>query len=147
VSFDDKIRDLNSFVEHVVVGDQINTSEKRRFMQSTAALRERLAASAEAQNVKRAKVSLQGALQHTLARAELSAVQKRLAVFELWDDCANDQTGSDAQVLIETFVRRHMPQDGPLGYSEAELAQLNRGKISRRTFAPYALPDAGSQSG
>jgi hypothetical protein len=147
VAFEDKIGDLNSFVEHHLVGAQINTSEKRRFMESTALLRERLAIAAEAQNQRRASVALGHALQRILADARTSLLQKRRTFFDLWDDCESDASGSAAQAVIETFIREHLPEGSALGYSAGELAQLNRRRISRRPFDPYAAPDAGPRPG
>jgi hypothetical protein len=147
VTFADKIEDLNSFVEHRLVGAQINTSEKRRFMESTALLRERLAVAADAQNQRRASVALRHALQRILADARTSLLQKRRTFFELWDDCASDASGSAAQAVIETFIREQLPEGSALGYSAGELAQLNRRRISRRPFDPYAAPDAGPRPG
>jgi hypothetical protein len=147
VTFEDKIADLNSFVEHRLVGAQINTSEKRRFMESTALLRERLAVAAEAQNQRRASVALRQALRRILADARTSLLQKRRTFFDLWDDCASDASGSAAQTVIETFIREHLPEGSALGYSAGELAQLNLRRISRRPFDPYAAPDAGPHPG
>jgi hypothetical protein len=147
VMFEDKVNDLNSFVEHNIVGAQINTSEKRRFMASTAALREQLAEAAEAANQRRAKVSLQSTLRGLLTNATLSLAQKRSAIFGLWDDCASDASGSEAQAAIESFVRDRLPEGSPLAYSAAELSQLNRQRVSRRAFDPYAAADAGVRPG
>lgn len=147
VAFDDKIQDLNTFVERHLVGAQINTSEKRRFMESTAALRERLASAAEEQNQRRGKVALQAALRRVLERPGVSLVEKRRTLFELWDDCAADTSGRAAQALIEDFIREHLPEGSALGYSASELAQLNRTRISRLPFDPYAKPDAGVRPG
>lgn len=146
VLFEDKVRDLNSLVERMA-GTQVNTAEKRRFMQSTAALREQLASATEAQNQQRAKHTLRATLDRLWRDAALSLVQKRAAVFGLWDDCASDASGSAAQAAIEGFVRQHMPEGTPLAYSSAELALLNRRRVSRRAFDPYAAADAGAQPG
>lgn len=147
VTFHDKIQDLNTLVERHLVGSQINTSEKRRFMESTAELRERLAVAAEAQNQRRAQFALQAALRRIVAEQGTSLLAKRRALFALWDDCAADAGGLAAQALIEAFVREQLPEGSALGYSAAELAQLNRGRISRRPFDPYAAPDAGVRPG
>jgi hypothetical protein len=147
VAFDDKIQDLNSLVERHIVGAQINTSEKRRFMASTAALRERLADAAEAENQRHAKVALQRALRAILSDVKRSLGEKRAAIFTLWDDCASDASGSEAQAAIESFVREHLPQGSALAFSAAELSQLNRRRLSRRAFDPYVGSDAGAQPG
>jgi hypothetical protein len=146
VSFDDKIQDLNAIVQHVA-GVQVNTAEKRRFMESTAALREQLADAAEAQNQRRAKVTLRHTLEALIADARKSLTQKRAIIFGLWDDCASDASGTEAQAAIEHFVRERLPEGSGLAYSATELAQLNQRRVSRRVFDPYAAGDAGVRPG
>jgi hypothetical protein len=146
VEFEDKIHDLNSLAERLA-GSQLNPSEKRHFMQSTAELRDQLASAAEAKNQERGKHGLRIALERVWSDRALSLVQKRAAMFTLWDDCASDASGSAAQASIESFVRAHLPEGTPLAYSRQELAQLNRARVSRRSFDPYAAYDAGAQPG
>jgi hypothetical protein len=146
VSFEDKIQDLNAVVERMV-GVQVNTAEKRRFMESTAALREQLADAAEAQNQRRAKVTLRHTLEVLIGDARKSLTQKRAIIFGMWDDCASDASGSEAQAAIEHFVRERLPRDSALAYSATELAQLNQRRVSRRVFDPYAAGDAGVRPG
>jgi hypothetical protein len=144
VHFEDKIQDLNTLVERHLVGAQINTSEKRRFIESTAALREELATRSEARNQVSAAAALRAKLVSVLASGTLSLAQKRSTLFELWDSCASDDSGNAAQATIESFIRARLPEDSPLAYSSAELAQLNRRRVSRRVFDPYGSADAGA---
>ncbi len=73
---------------------------------------------------------------HTLDPAE-----RKEALFEMWDECA--ETGSDelvaggaaARKLITGFIAAKLT--GPLAYTPAELAALNKKKKSSETFAPY----------
>jgi hypothetical protein len=46
--------------------------------------------------------------------------------------------------VIENFIRARLPEDSPLAYSSAELAQLNKRRVSRRAFDPYGSSDAGA---
>jgi hypothetical protein len=148
VDFRDKsMRDLTTFVERHIVGMQVNTVEKRRFMERTAALREKLAEVAEAQNQRRARDTLRATLFRVWRDPALSLAQKRSTLFGLWDECASDASGNAAQAAIESFVREHLPADSALAYSSSELATLNRRRASRRVFDPYAPPDAGTQPG
>lgn len=59
----------------------------------------------------------------------------------LWNDCADDETGSEAQRLIEQWVRLYLPRGSALGYEESELERLNQQRIGKRVFAPYAAAD------
>jgi hypothetical protein len=147
VRFEDKIVDLNTFVERVVIHMQINTAEKRRFMESSAELREQLADEAERGYQTRSLVTLERTLSKLLGDPKLSLVQKREHIFALWDDCASDARGSEAQAVIENFVRLYLPQGSALAYGTAELTRLNRRRIGRRVFDPYASTDAGARPG
>jgi hypothetical protein len=68
--------------------------------------------------------------------------ERKRAVFELWDDCAEAgdadlvQGGRDARTTIANYVQAHLT--GSDAYTAAELAQLNAHKTSTETFAPYA---------
>jgi hypothetical protein len=69
-----------------------------------------------------------------LARASLE--QKKQALFELWDDCAETgdaslvEGGRQARALVIGYIRAHVT------YTEDELAALNRKKQSKAAFAP-----------
>ncbi|HEY3804477.1 MAG TPA: hypothetical protein VGL61_17795 [Kofleriaceae bacterium] len=67
--------------------------------------------------------------------------ERKRAVFELWDDCAESgdadlvQGARDARATIATFVQAHLT--GSDAYTPGELAELNAHKTSTATFAPY----------
>ena len=67
--------------------------------------------------------------------------ERKRAVFELWDDCAESgdadlvQGARDARATIATFVQAHLT--GSDAYTPGELAELNAHKMSTATFAPY----------
>jgi hypothetical protein len=147
VEFQDKIRDLNTIMEALASDGQRNTAEKRRFMADTAALREQLALSAEAKNQRLGLSRLRSALERVWHDNASSLPQKRAALFALWDECASDASGSAAQASIEAFIRQQLPLGSPLAFSASELAQLNRRRVSRRSFDPYAAADAGTLPG
>ena len=68
--------------------------------------------------------------------------ERKQAVFELWDDCAESGDadlvagGRDAREMIATFVQSHLT--GADAYTPDELAAFNAHKTSTATFAPYA---------
>jgi hypothetical protein len=122
-------------------GKPLYPAEKRWFMEQTAGLRAELAARDRSATLSRGRLQLRAQFEHILADAEISAAQKRAEVFALWNDCADDETGTEAQRLIEQLVRLHMPRGSELGYASNELDQLNRRRIGRRVFAPYLEAD------
>ncbi len=87
------------------------------------------------------------------------AAERRRLIFARWDECEEavggpavarvehvaeavdairKQAGERAREVIEKFVRTHLPAGGGEAYGPEELAALNQGRASRRSFAPYA---------
>ena len=129
--------DLMDFIERDILGLPIYTAEKRWFLEQTQALRERLAREYRAEVLAQANRRLRGRLLLLLEDEALTGVQLRAAVFELWDDCADDAIGAEAKAVVEAFVREHLPKGGPLAFGEEELRDLNEGRLSSKLFDPY----------
>jgi hypothetical protein len=70
--------------------------------------------------------------------------KRRLALFELWDECAETgdddlvKAGAAARAYVLGFVRTHLPAGSPDAFTVGELARLNAHRQSRAPFAPYA---------
>jgi hypothetical protein len=72
-----------------------------------------------------------------------SQAERREALFELWDECA--ETGSDelvtagreARKLLIGTIRAKLPAGSADAFSAAEIAAFNKTKQSKATFAPY----------
>jgi hypothetical protein len=118
--------------------------ERTWFMRETEALRERLEGRAREREGRR------GA---SLVRRDLrriwdgggAARARRAQIFSLWDDCAEDELGRAARQAICSFVRENLPAGGPDAFTEAELASLNRQRVSRERFAPYQGTGTGTE--
>lgn len=74
-------------------------------------------------------------------RLDLAA--KKRALFELWDECAEDGdtllvngAGSARQRVIG-FIRSHVPAGSAGAYTRSELAELARQQQSKAVFQPY----------
>lgn len=113
-------------------------SEKRWFFEQTETLRNDLADKHNAKLRQVARVSLERNLHALIDNPALTAGQKHQGVFALWNDCAADEVGTEAQQLIERFVRTFMPVGSALAFSESELTTLNTLRAGKRLFAPYA---------
>ncbi|MCA9665651.1 MAG: hypothetical protein KC503_08685 [Myxococcales bacterium] len=122
--------------------------EKRRFARATAALRVRMR---RRFNAKMLRTAL-GELPHKLARLLRAAKAKkhpsalvtlRRLYFQLWDEClegthnARAKAATRARAAIERFIRRNLPAASRLGYTKAELRELNRKRSSKQRFEPY----------
>jgi hypothetical protein len=135
--------DLNDAIEKQL-GKELYPAEKRWFLEHTAELRRSLSDSAQARSLARGALHLRGQLELIAEDGGLPAVRKRELIFELWDDCAPDDVGEQAQRIVEQFIRDRMPSGSALAYDPAELAQLNRRRASPRPFDPYVPADAGA---
>lgn len=65
-------------------------------------------------------------------------VARRAALFELWDECGDDEPGLRARVIVIGWIRARLPTGSADAYTEAELAALQARRTSRTPFAPYA---------
>jgi hypothetical protein len=71
-----------------------------------------------------------------------TAVQRKQALFEMWNECAETGTdeliagGTAARKMIVGFIKGRMTGDA--AYTPAELAAFNAKKKSKASFDPYA---------
>jgi hypothetical protein len=73
---------------------------------------------------------------------------RRRILFALWDEAAEEGNellvagGDEARATIERFIARRIPPGHRHAFTRGELAELNRVRTSRHSFAPYAAPPA-----
>ena len=118
-------------------GNDPYAAEKRWFLEETKEMRRELAQQARLDLMTKAKRHLRGQLLVILRDAR-SLSEKHQAIFELWDDCAPDEVGTEARTAIEAFVRQEMPQNGPLAFQPAELLAFNSRRYNPDPFQPYS---------
>lgn len=129
--------DLTDTIEHELLGKERYSSEKRWFLEQTAALRAELADSARAEERMAGRRALELELERIVSDPATGSEQKRAQVFALWQECGDDEQARQTQRSVEAFVRRRMPQGSRLGYAEDELRHLNETRIGLRAFLPY----------
>jgi hypothetical protein len=122
-------------------GRDPHASERRTFLDSTRALRMHLYQHA----LRAALARADRALTLTLANIEVQLERgndrnARATLFELWDECSEDELGAAARARVERFVREHCVTGTPLGYETEELAALNARRVSKARFEPFAPP-------
>lgn len=111
--------------------------ERQRFMDDTEELRGRLEAEHRAQANADALRRLPGRLELLWTRGSRSPAARRRAIFDLWDQAADDDVGRRARQIIERFVRERLPAGSEDAYDAAELRRLNGDRESPTAFAPY----------
>lgn len=118
-------------------------ARKKNFLDRTRRERMQMAASAQRENLRDAVAFLRGRLNKIWRDRTLTTAERRAILFALWDECAEE--GSDqvvaaaeaARATIEAFIRRKLPAGSDDGFSEGELALLNKSRQSHRPFTPY----------
>jgi hypothetical protein len=114
-------------------GQEPYEHEKMCFLDDTRDLRAELRVAHE-------KAQMAG-LRRSLERAWFDdarpAVERRAALFAIWDECREEEVGLLARELVESFVRQHLPKDSPDAFSVDELAALYATRTSRSEFSPY----------
>lgn len=118
--------------------------EKAKFLEETRELRMALAEADRRDRLRDAIHDLPKLLDRIWAHTTWPAVERRRALFDLWDECAeaadDDATLKAAQAVratIVAFIRKKLPRGSADAYDDAELARLNAARQSRQTFEPY----------
>jgi hypothetical protein len=72
------------------------------------------------------------------AEERWSLADKRERLFQRWDEC-EEAAGDDAvRDQIKAFIQGHAPRASESGYTDAELEDMNRRRVSAELFSPYA---------
>jgi hypothetical protein len=123
-------------------GDDPYAYEKRKFLDAT---REERLVMARIACGERLAASL-GELPRKLDRiwsSDRTLSEKKNILFDLWDECAEDgpaevlRHSELARATVVEFIHRNLPERSGAAYSPAELASLNRRRLSKRRFDPY----------
>jgi hypothetical protein len=117
-------------------GNDPYRAEREWFMNETEEIRERLAARATQRVAREALAGLEDRLRRVWT-SDRSVRDRKRALFEMWDECAEDETGAEARTRILAFIRREVAQGSTDEYSTDELARLNRDRTSQARFDPY----------
>jgi hypothetical protein len=149
VSFDDKyIRDFKGLSGGFDLTDAIMKGkkedpyrhEKKKFLEATAAKRAEMARKVRDEQVRASLAELPWHCDEIWRDHNRSPSERRRMLFALWRETgeAEDglgEAGDQARTTIEKFIRHYLPEGSVDGFTEEELASLNRG--GRRRFDPY----------
>jgi hypothetical protein len=126
-------------------GNDPYASRKLSFLDRTRDERVAMGERERARLVAATEQTVRRHLERLWSRGDLTMADKRAAVFALWDDCVEGETGDPgageaglrARRHVLGFARARFPAGSPQAYSADELARLNAGRQSRARFAPY----------
>lgn len=125
------------------LGNDPYQSDKLLWMDQTRDERVQIGRVHREKQLKRADEIMRRHLDRLWARTDLDLVAKRAALFELWDDGAEDgdavlvEAANRARALVVGFVRSKLPAGSAGAYTKAELDSLNKRRTSRARFVPY----------
>jgi hypothetical protein len=122
--------------------------EQARFLEATHEERMRLAARHRSERLRDVVAGLPAKLERIWADTARPAAERRKLLFQLWDESTEGATdpsaqridapqGREARQAIAAFIRRRLPRGSADGYTDDELAELNRRRASRERFEPY----------
>ena len=58
-------------------------------------------------------------------------------IFELWDECTEDDAGQRARDVAVLWIQEQLPQTSAGAYTRAELDVLAQRRHSKQAFEPY----------
>lgn len=125
-------------------GDDPFLADKLHFLKRTGSLRAQMCAEAQKDSLDVAVRSLRRDLARIFADPTRTLSQKKKLLFDLWDQCAENDANPNvakaaamARATVLGFIREKLPARSEDRYQEEEIAELNRGRISRELFRPY----------
>ncbi len=125
-------------------GDDPFLADKLHFLKRTGSLRAQMCAEAQKDSLDVAVRSLRRDLARIFADPSRTLSQKKKLLFDLWDQCAENDANPNvakaaamARATVLGFIREKLPARSEDRYQEEEIAELNRGRISRELFRPY----------
>jgi hypothetical protein len=121
-----------------MLGEDPYRREKARFLAATFDMRLKLAARAEAAELRSEVANLSDRLAQIWADRTQPPAARRRVVCALWAELARDGKGAGAGHVITTFVRTRLAAGTADAYPRAELAACS--KSGGLAFAPYDLP-------
>jgi len=123
-------------------GQDPYTAVKRKMADETREQRVCLAKQAHDKWQREALRGLPTKVKQIAGRFDLSPIERRRLVFEIWDECSEGpgdspaDYGSEARALILSAIREAFPEGGSFAYQPGELLALNQRRSSSATFAP-----------
>lgn len=141
---------------------ELDAAAKAEFLNQTRDLRIRMAVEFTRQLLRTRLGELENELVAISSDADQTLVERRALLFQRWDECDERFTlappgaevpaealseidrdrlaaADTARRSIEAYIRRQHPKGTPRGYPAAELAELNRRRVSVESFAPYTF--------
>jgi hypothetical protein len=114
--------DVSSWLERKLVGDPY-ASRKKKLLEDTFAERAEHGKAYRADQLVHAAERMHANLEQLWASTRDAATRRRI-VFELWNECTDDDAGQRARAIVMLWVRERLPAGGVDAYTPDELARF-----------------------
>lgn len=124
-------------------GQDPYAAAKRQWLDRTRDERLAIKAASEERKLAETTRTVRTHARRVWAQTGLDAATRRAALFELWDDAAEDgspaliEAGAAARSAVLGFIRANLPAGSAEAFTAAEIAAFNARRLSRQEFAPY----------
>ncbi len=132
--------DITAWLHRKFIGDPY-ASRKLKLLDTTRDARAQIGTNHRSEQRDRASELAQRNVD-ALLRAIIDPVQRRAALFEMWDECVegegpDGEAGDRARAIVMGSIRAKLPAGSPGAFTPDEIAKLDAGRTSRQHFAPY----------
>jgi hypothetical protein len=128
--------DITDMIMHGA-GQDPYAAEREWFMEHAESTINRLETQARASQQAHSLTGVRSQVRTIWGDTARSAADRRRAIFEVWDECADGEEGADAREAIVAFIRREIPAASADSYTMIELARMNAHRQSAERFDPY----------
>lgn len=142
-------------------GEDPYARAKAKLLKATFELRIGMAVSFQKRQIKKRLRRLEKDLERIWTNEQRDLAARKELIFQRWDECeepedlgpsevpgfaeidtseldeARQDAAGDARKTIEGFVRKHAPRGSAQAFTAAELADMNRRRVSKQKFSPY----------
>jgi hypothetical protein len=128
--------DITAYLHRKFVGDPY-ASRKLKLLDDTREERIAIRTAHRAEQAARSAELMRNNVERMWSR-EQRPIARRAALFELWDECGEDDAGMRARAVVIGWIRAKLPAGSADGYTADEIATLQARRTSTVAFVPYA---------
>ena len=127
--------DITAWLHRRYIGDPY-TARKRKLLADTFDERVAMGTAHRAEQRAHSAELMRGNLERLWARVR-TPIARRAALFELWDECAEDAAGLRARAVVIGWIRDRLPAGSANAFTDEEIAALGARRTSKQPFEPY----------
>jgi hypothetical protein len=127
--------DITAYLHRKFVGDPYS-SRKLKLLADTLDERVAIGTAHRAELAARSAELMRNNVERMWA-SEQRPIARRAALFELWDECGEDEAGLRARAVVIGWIRAKLPAGSGDAYTAEEIETLQARRTSTAAFVPY----------